>query len=208
MFDPGLLYLIVSGLKFSLDGSYYIQYDWLLIISPLTDTDMVIIYLSSGITSRDSSEHEKRATLSVVKDENRHLNNSVMILTYALMNGEISPRSAAFSLALCLVASVGLIANTCGHVCAFSKHAQLFLPLHLSSALCVCICVYRKKPLSIILLSSAVPLPACISLPLAYITLASWKLNSRSSKRRKRNVTIHQRATQWHERVRKAFFMH
>uniref|UniRef100_A0A673IQD9 VWFA and cache domain-containing protein 1 n=2 Tax=Sinocyclocheilus rhinocerous TaxID=307959 RepID=A0A673IQD9_9TELE len=51
-----------------------------------TNTDMVIIYLSSGVTSRDSSEHEKRATLSVVKEENRHLNNSVMILTYALMN--------------------------------------------------------------------------------------------------------------------------
>ncbi|XP_068446060.1 VWFA and cache domain-containing protein 1 isoform X2 [Clinocottus analis] len=49
-------------------------------------TDMVIIYLSSGITSRESSEQEKRATLGVVRDENRHLNNSVMILTYALMN--------------------------------------------------------------------------------------------------------------------------
>ncbi|CAJ1061015.1 VWFA and cache domain-containing protein 1 [Xyrichtys novacula] len=49
-------------------------------------TDMVIIYLSSGITSRESSEQEKRATLSVVREENRHLNNSVMILTYALMN--------------------------------------------------------------------------------------------------------------------------
>ncbi|MEQ2158069.1 hypothetical protein GOODEAATRI_008441, partial [Goodea atripinnis] len=47
---------------------------------------MVIIYLSSGITSRESSELEKRATLSVVREENRHLNNSVMILTYALMN--------------------------------------------------------------------------------------------------------------------------
>ncbi|KAK6308752.1 VWFA and cache domain-containing protein 1 [Coregonus clupeaformis] len=52
----------------------------------LTNTDMVIIYLSSGITSRDASEHEKRDTLRVVKEENRHLNNSVMILTYALMN--------------------------------------------------------------------------------------------------------------------------
>ncbi|MED6263417.1 VWFA and cache domain-containing protein 1 [Characodon lateralis] len=50
-------------------------------------TDMVIIYLSSGITSRETSELEKRATLSVVREENRHLNNSVMILTYALMNG-------------------------------------------------------------------------------------------------------------------------
>ncbi|KAG5275444.1 hypothetical protein AALO_G00120370 [Alosa alosa] len=49
-------------------------------------TDMAIIYLSSGLTSRDSSEHEKRATLSMVKEENRHFNNSVMILTYALMN--------------------------------------------------------------------------------------------------------------------------
>lgn len=48
---------------------------------------MVIIYLSSGITTRESSEQEKRATLSVVREENRHLNNSVMILTYALMNG-------------------------------------------------------------------------------------------------------------------------
>ncbi|XP_052455595.1 VWFA and cache domain-containing protein 1 isoform X2 [Carassius gibelio] len=57
------------------------------VIRQPTNTDMVIIYLSSGITSRDSSEHEKRATLSVVKEENRHLNNSVMILTYALMNG-------------------------------------------------------------------------------------------------------------------------
>ncbi|KTG36181.1 hypothetical protein cypCar_00000251, partial [Cyprinus carpio] len=56
------------------------------VIRQPTNTDMVIIYLSSGITSRDSSEHEKRATLSVVKEENRHLNNSVMILTYALMN--------------------------------------------------------------------------------------------------------------------------
>ncbi|KAG9277320.1 VWFA and cache domain-containing protein 1 [Astyanax mexicanus] len=53
---------------------------------PQSNTDMVIIYLSSGITSRDSSEHEKRATLSAIKEENRHLNNSVMILTYALIN--------------------------------------------------------------------------------------------------------------------------
>lgn len=50
-------------------------------------TDVVIIYLSSGVTSRESSEQEKRATLSVVREENRYLNNSVMILTYALMNG-------------------------------------------------------------------------------------------------------------------------
>ncbi|KAM9482909.1 VWFA and cache domain-containing protein 1 [Clarias gariepinus] len=53
---------------------------------PHSNTDMVIIYLSSGVTSRDSSEHEKRATLNVIKEENRHLNNSVMILTYALIN--------------------------------------------------------------------------------------------------------------------------
>ncbi|KAK7889929.1 hypothetical protein WMY93_025489, partial [Mugilogobius chulae] len=52
----------------------------------VTATDMVIIYLSSGITSRESSEKEKKATLSVVREENRLLNNSVMILTYALMN--------------------------------------------------------------------------------------------------------------------------
>lgn len=51
---------------------------------------MVIIYLSSGLTSRESSEQEKRATLSVVREENRHLNNSVMILTYALMNGRVA----------------------------------------------------------------------------------------------------------------------
>uniref|UniRef100_A0A3B4AXJ2 Uncharacterized protein n=1 Tax=Periophthalmus magnuspinnatus TaxID=409849 RepID=A0A3B4AXJ2_9GOBI len=49
-------------------------------------TNMVIIYLSSGVTSRDSSEQEKRATLSVIREENRILNNTVMILTYALMN--------------------------------------------------------------------------------------------------------------------------
>lgn len=58
-----------------------------LVILRRSATDMVIIYLSSGITSRESSEQEKRATLSVVREENRHLNNSVMILTYALMNG-------------------------------------------------------------------------------------------------------------------------
>lgn len=58
----------------------------------LSATDMVIIYLSSGVTSRESSEQEKRATLSVVREENRHLNNSVMILTYALMNGTSPPR--------------------------------------------------------------------------------------------------------------------
>ncbi|KAM8889913.1 VWFA and cache domain-containing protein 1 [Synchiropus picturatus] len=49
-------------------------------------TDMIIIYFSSGVTSRESSEQEKKATLSVVREENRLLNNSVMILTYALMN--------------------------------------------------------------------------------------------------------------------------
>ena len=48
---------------------------------------MVILYLSSGVTTRETSEQEKRATLSVVREENRYLNNSVMILTYALMNG-------------------------------------------------------------------------------------------------------------------------
>ncbi|XP_060775913.1 VWFA and cache domain-containing protein 1 isoform X1 [Neoarius graeffei] len=53
---------------------------------PHSNTDMVIIYLSSGVTSRDSSEYEKKATLNVIKEENRHLNNSVMILTYALIN--------------------------------------------------------------------------------------------------------------------------
>lgn len=58
----------------------------------LSATDVVIIYLSSGVTSRESSEQEKRATLSVVREENRHLNNSVMILTYALMNGSSPPR--------------------------------------------------------------------------------------------------------------------
>lgn len=63
-----------------------------LFISHHPATDMVIIYLSSGITSRDSSEQEKRATLSVVREENRHLNNSVMILTYALMNGRSKKR--------------------------------------------------------------------------------------------------------------------
>lgn len=49
---------------------------------------MVIIYLSAGITSKDSSEDDKKATLRVINEENSFLNNSVMILTYALMNGE------------------------------------------------------------------------------------------------------------------------
>lgn len=62
---------------------------WALCLCLSSATDMVIIYLSSGITSRESSEQEKRATLSVVREENRHLNNSVMILTYALMNGRL-----------------------------------------------------------------------------------------------------------------------
>lgn len=48
---------------------------------------MVIIYLSGGITSKDSSEEDKKATLRVINEENGFLNNSVMILTYALMNG-------------------------------------------------------------------------------------------------------------------------
>ncbi|KAL8178525.1 UNVERIFIED_CONTAM: VWFA and cache domain-containing protein 1 [Gekko kuhli] len=47
---------------------------------------MVIIYLSAGIISRDSSEDGKKATLRVINEENGLLNNSVMILTYALMN--------------------------------------------------------------------------------------------------------------------------
>lgn len=51
------------------------------------DTDMVIIYLSAGITSKDSSEEDKKATLRIINEENSFLNNSVMILTYALMNG-------------------------------------------------------------------------------------------------------------------------
>lgn len=51
------------------------------------NTDMVIIYLSAGITSKDSSEEDKKATLRVISEENSFLNNSVMILTYALMNG-------------------------------------------------------------------------------------------------------------------------
>lgn len=49
---------------------------------------MVIISLSAGITSKDSSEDDKKATLRVINEENSFLNNSVMILTYALMNGE------------------------------------------------------------------------------------------------------------------------
>lgn len=52
------------------------------------DTDMVIIYLSAGITTRDSSEDGKKTTLRVINEENSFLNNSVMILTYALMNGK------------------------------------------------------------------------------------------------------------------------
>ena len=48
---------------------------------------MVIIYLSAGITSKDSSEEDKKATLRVINEENSFPNNSVMILTYALMNG-------------------------------------------------------------------------------------------------------------------------
>ncbi|KAF2978392.1 hypothetical protein EK904_005486 [Melospiza melodia maxima] len=50
------------------------------------NTDMVIIYLSAGITSKESSEDDKKATLRVINEENSFLNNSVMILTYALMN--------------------------------------------------------------------------------------------------------------------------
>lgn len=45
---------------------------------------MVIIYLSAGLTSK---EEDKKATLRIINEENSFLNNSVMILTYALMNG-------------------------------------------------------------------------------------------------------------------------
>lgn len=58
------------------------------------DTDMVIIYLSAGLTSKDAPEEDKKATLQVINEENSLLNNSVMILTYALMNGR--QRCAAF----------------------------------------------------------------------------------------------------------------
>ncbi|EGW01018.1 VWFA and cache domain-containing protein 1 [Cricetulus griseus] len=54
------------------------------------NTDMVIIYLSAGITSKDSSEEDKKATLRVINEENGFLNNSVMILTYALMNDGVT----------------------------------------------------------------------------------------------------------------------
>uniref|UniRef100_A0A8C2NKA2 VWFA domain-containing protein n=1 Tax=Capra hircus TaxID=9925 RepID=A0A8C2NKA2_CAPHI len=54
------------------------------------NTDMVIIYLSAGITSKDSSEEDKKATLRVINEENSFLNNSVMILTYALMNDGVT----------------------------------------------------------------------------------------------------------------------
>uniref|UniRef100_F7DFT1 Cache domain-containing 1 n=1 Tax=Xenopus tropicalis TaxID=8364 RepID=F7DFT1_XENTR len=50
------------------------------------NTDIVIIYLSAGITSKDSSEEDKKATLRVISEENSLMNNSVMILTYAIMN--------------------------------------------------------------------------------------------------------------------------
>ncbi|KAK2107220.1 VWFA and cache domain-containing protein 1 [Saguinus oedipus] len=58
--------------------------------TPKTYTDMVIIYLSAGITSKDSSEEDKKATLRVINEENSFLNNSVMILTYALMNDGVT----------------------------------------------------------------------------------------------------------------------
>ncbi len=115
--------ILVRMVSSCLEVGYYIQYDWLLIIFPLTDTDMVIIYLSSGVTSRDSSEREKRATLSVVKEENRHLNNSVMILTYALMNGEIQTRRAAFLLTLCLAGHEG---SCWTPVCMFVLFQNMF----------------------------------------------------------------------------------
>ncbi|EHB12295.1 VWFA and cache domain-containing protein 1 [Heterocephalus glaber] len=54
------------------------------------NTDMVIIYLSAGVTSKDSSEEDKKATLRVINEENSFLNNSVMILTYALMNDGVT----------------------------------------------------------------------------------------------------------------------
>uniref|UniRef100_A0A6I8NAW0 VWFA and cache domain-containing protein 1 n=1 Tax=Ornithorhynchus anatinus TaxID=9258 RepID=A0A6I8NAW0_ORNAN len=54
------------------------------------NTDMVIIYLSAGITSKESSEEDKKATLRAINEENSFLNNSVMILTYALMNDGVT----------------------------------------------------------------------------------------------------------------------
>ncbi|XP_010603533.1 VWFA and cache domain-containing protein 1 [Fukomys damarensis] len=54
------------------------------------NTDMVIIYLSAGVTSKDSSEEDKKATLRAINEENSFLNNSVMILTYALMNDGVT----------------------------------------------------------------------------------------------------------------------
>ncbi|XP_075930052.1 VWFA and cache domain-containing protein 1 isoform X1 [Petromyzon marinus] len=48
--------------------------------------DMVIVYLSPGVTGASPGDDEKRQTLAVVATENAALNNSVMILTYALMN--------------------------------------------------------------------------------------------------------------------------
>ncbi|XP_023574065.1 VWFA and cache domain-containing protein 1 isoform X2 [Octodon degus] len=54
------------------------------------NTDMVIIYLSAGTTSKDSPEEDKKATLRVINEENSFLNNSVMILTYALMNDGVT----------------------------------------------------------------------------------------------------------------------
>ncbi|KAK7888987.1 hypothetical protein WMY93_024547 [Mugilogobius chulae] len=77
----------------------------------VTATDMVIIYLSSGITSRESSEKEKKATLSVVREENRLLNNSVMILTYALMNGFIMTVSRPCYFGNLLLGVVGVDVN-------------------------------------------------------------------------------------------------
>lgn len=68
--------------------------------------------------------------------------------------------------------------HLCACLCFFKTCSAVLSPLHLSSGLCVC-AFTRKKPLSIILLFSAVPLPACISLSLAYISLASWKFKCR-----------------------------
>ncbi len=83
---------------------------------------MVIITCHQASPPRDSSEREKRATLSVVKERNRPTHNSVMILTYALMNGEIQTRRAAFINSLSCRPR-GLMWTP---VCAFSKTVQLF----------------------------------------------------------------------------------
>ncbi|XP_030874640.1 VWFA and cache domain-containing protein 1 [Leptonychotes weddellii] len=75
------------------------------------NTDMVIIYLSAGITSKDSSEEDKKATLRVINEENSFLNNSVMILTYALMNGLIMTVSKPCYFGNLLLGIVGVDVN-------------------------------------------------------------------------------------------------